>query len=85
MGNPDLLLLDEPSEGLSPLVVKELGLQIERLKTEGVTLLLSEQNLKFAMKLCERVYVLEKGSLKFTGSMESLKHDDQLRKDFLGV
>jgi len=61
MGNPDILLLDEPSEGLSPLIVSELCSQLERLKSEKMTILLSEQNTKFAMKLCDRVYVLEKG------------------------
>src|SRR6185369_17817477 len=58
MGNPDLLLLDEPSEGLAPLVVRDLGRQISRLKEHGLTILLCEQNAKFAIKLSDRAYIL---------------------------
>ena len=61
MGNPELLLLDEPSEGLAPLVVDHLLEQITRLKREGLTILLAEQNVEFSLALAERVYVLEKG------------------------
>lgn len=85
MGNPDILLLDEPSEGLSPLVVKDLGIQIKRLKAQKLTLLLSEQNMKFAMGLCDRVYILEKGRIKFDGAMEILETNEQIRKEYLGV
>ena len=67
MGNPDLLLLDEPSEGLAPLVVRDLGTQIQRLKDEGITILLCEQNAKFATALSDRAYVLEKGQVRFYG------------------
>ena len=61
MGNPELLLLDEPSEGLAPLVVEHLGEQIGRLKRDGLTILLAEQNVDFSLELADRVYVLEKG------------------------
>jgi branched-chain amino acid transport system ATP-binding protein len=64
MGNPRLLLLDEPSEGLSPLVVKELENQVHRLKTDGMPILFSEQNSNFALKLSDRAYILEKGEVR---------------------
>ena len=67
MGNPELLLLDEPSEGLAPLVVDHLQAQIARLKADGLTILLAEQNVDFSLALADRVYVLEKGSIRFNG------------------
>ena len=70
MGNPELLLLDEPSEGLSPLVVKELEEQVRRLKEEGMTILLSEQNSAFTLRLSDRGYILEKGQVKWEGRVE---------------
>jgi branched-chain amino acid transport system ATP-binding protein len=85
MGNPELLLLDEPTEGLSPLLVRELGRQIQRLKTRGITVLLAEQNASFALTLSERVYLLEKGQVRFTGSSQELRADHSLRKTLLGV
>lgn len=85
MGNPELLLLDEPTEGLSPLLVRELGRQIQKLKTRGITVLLAEQNAKFALTLSERVYVLEKGQVRFTGMSQELRADHSLRKALLGV
>lgn len=85
MGNPDILLLDEPSEGLSPLVISDLGRQIEQLKTEKMTILLSEQNTKFSMKLSDRIYILEKGRIRFMGSTEELERNEQIRQEYLGV
>ena len=85
MGNPDILLLDEPSEGLSPLVISDLGKQIEQLKTEKMTILLSEQNTKFSMKLSDRIYILEKGRIRFMGSTEELERNEQIRQEYLGV
>lgn len=85
MGNPELLLLDEPTEGLSPLLVRELGRQIQKLKTRGITVLLAEQNASFALTLSERVYLLEKGQVRFAGSSEALRADHSLRKTLLGV
>src|SRR6266508_4452669 len=78
MGNPELLLLDEPSEGLAPLVVDHLKEQIGRLKREGLTILLAEQNVEFSLALADRVYVLEKGSIRFSGPAERLRDDDAL-------
>ncbi len=85
MGNPDLLLLDEPSEGLAPLVVQDLTVQIERLKKQGITILLSEQNAKFAIGLSDRVYILEKGQVRFTGSIADLKANDEVRQRYLSL
>ena len=75
MGNPDLLLLDEPSEGLAPLVVEALLARIGELKAQGLTILLAEQGIEFSLALADRVYVLEKGAVRFTGSSVALRSD----------
>jgi len=85
MGNPDLLLLDEPSEGLAPLIVRDLGTQIRRLKDEGITILLCEQNARFATALSERAYVLEKGHVRFSGTIEELQANEEIRHQYLGL
>ena len=85
MGNPDLLLLDEPSEGLAPLIVRDLGRQIRRLKEQGLTILLCEQNAKFATRLSDRAYILEKGHVRFSGSIEALHENDDVRRQYLGL
>ena len=85
MGNPELLLLDEPSEGLAPLVVDHLRDQIARLKREGLTILLAEQNTEFSLALADRVYVLEKGAIRFSGPATRLRDDDTLRHDLLAL
>jgi branched-chain amino acid transport system ATP-binding protein len=85
MGNPELLLLDEPSEGLAPLVVDHLLEQISRLKREGLTILLAEQNVEFSLALAERVYVLEKGSIRFSGPADRLRQDEALRHELLAL
>jgi branched-chain amino acid transport system ATP-binding protein len=85
MGNPELLLLDEPSEGLAPLVVDHLRQQTARLKTEGVTILLAEQNVEFSLALADRVYVLEKGAIRFTGTAAELKDNEALRHELLAL
>jgi branched-chain amino acid transport system ATP-binding protein len=85
MGNPELLLLDEPSEGLAPIVVDHLREQIARLKREGLTILLAEQNVDFSLALAERVYVLEKGSIRFRGPAERLRDDEALRHELLAL
>ena len=69
MGNPSLLLLDEPSEGLAPRIVEQMIEAILRMKREGLGLLVSEQNLAFARLVAERVYVIEKGAIRFSGTM----------------
>jgi branched-chain amino acid transport system ATP-binding protein len=85
MGNPDLLLLDEPSEGLAPLVVRDLGVQIRRLKDEGITILLCEQNARFAAALSDRAYVLEKGQVRFSGTIAELHANDEVRRQYLAL
>jgi branched-chain amino acid transport system ATP-binding protein len=72
MGNPEMLLLDEPSEGLAPVVVQELLRQIRNLKSTGVTFLLSEQNLKFATQVVDLIYIIEKGQIKYEGTPTDL-------------
>jgi len=85
MGNPDLLLLDEPSEGLAPLVVRDLGAQIRRLKDEGITILLCEQNARFATALSDRAYVLEKGQVRFSGTIAELQANEEIRRQYLAL
>jgi len=75
MGNPELLLLDEPSEGLAPLVVEMLRVKIGELKAQGLTILLAEQGVDFSLSLADRVYVLEKGSIRFSGEAAALRKD----------
>jgi len=77
-GNPQLLLLDEPSEGLAPLVVQTLLDRIGELKVQGLTILLAEQGVEFSLALADRVYVLEKGIVSFSGSAAALKSDRAL-------
>ena len=83
--DPRLLLLDEPSEGLAPVIVRRLGEAIAALKREGLTIVLSEQNLKFARRLADRAYVIDKGEIKFEGSIAALDADASLRRAYLGV
>ena len=85
MGNPELLLLDEPSEGLAPLVVEHLREQIARLKREGLTILLAEQNVEFSLDLADRVYVLEKGHVRYEGTAAAFRADDRIRQQYLAL
>jgi branched-chain amino acid transport system ATP-binding protein len=84
MGNPSLLLLDEPSEGLAPKIVEEMARTILRLKSEGLTVVLSEQNLHFAM-LSDRAVILEKGRIRYTGTTEDLARQEDVHRAFLGA
>jgi len=85
MGSPELLLLDEPSEGLAPLVVDHLADQILGLKRQGLTILLAEQNVSFSVALADRVYVLEKGRIRYQGPAAELRADEALRQELLGL
>jgi len=85
MGNPELLLLDEPSEGLAPLVVENMLEQIGRLKREGLTILLAEQGVDFSLALADRVYVLEKGAVRFAGAAAELRDNPRLRDELLAL
>ncbi len=85
MGNPELLLLDEPSEGLAPLVVQTLLEKTRELKAQGLTILLAEQGVEFSLALADRVYVLEKGSIRHNGPAEELRDDVALRDRLLAL
>jgi branched-chain amino acid transport system ATP-binding protein len=85
MGNPLVLLLDEPSEGVAPLIMEQMGEMILALKRQGVSILLSEQNLHFAKWVSDYVYVLEKGEVKHHASMQDLARDPQTLKSYLSV
>jgi branched-chain amino acid transport system ATP-binding protein len=85
MGNPACILLDEPSEGLAPVIVEQMARTILRLKSEGLTVVLSEQNLHFAMLVCDRAYIIEKGRIRYQGTMAALKADEQVRAQYLSV
>jgi branched-chain amino acid transport system ATP-binding protein len=85
MGNPSLLVLDEPSEGLSPLMVKTLIAAIRQIRGERVTLLLADQNVKFARRVGDRAYIMEKGRIRYSGGMEALWADEEVVGRYLAV
>jgi branched-chain amino acid transport system ATP-binding protein len=85
MGAPKILLLDEPSEGLAPLVVETLREQLSRLKQSGLTMVLTEQNVRFVSALGDRVYILEKGMVRWTSSMREFLANEQIRQAHLAV
>jgi branched-chain amino acid transport system ATP-binding protein len=85
MGNPFLVLLDEPSEGVAPLIVEQMAQMILALKAQGVSILLSEQNLHFAELVSDRAYVLEKGQIRHQATMAELAADEAVRRSYLSV
>jgi branched-chain amino acid transport system ATP-binding protein len=85
MGRPRLLMLDEPSLGLAPLVVEDIFQIIKRMNDQGVTVLLIEQNAHQALELAHRAYILEQGSIAGTGSGMDLLHNDEVRQAYLGL
>ncbi len=85
MGSPEVLLLDEPSEGLAPLVVDMLEDQLRRLKSEGLTMVVTEQSVRFVSELGDRVYVLEMGTVRYAGAMSEFLGDDEVRRAYLAV
>ena len=85
MGNPLLLLLDEPSEGVAPVIVEQMAATIVELKKEGLSILLSEQNIHFARLVCDRVYVIEKGQIRWHGSMAQLDDNRDVQRAYLTV
>ena len=85
MGDPAVLLLDEPSEGLAPLVVESLRQQLAQLKRNGLTIVLAEQNVRFVSELGDRVYILEKGMVRYQGSMSEFLADEPVRQAYLAV
>ena len=85
MGNPDLVLLDEPSEGIAPKIVEDMANMILQLKREGLSVILSEQNLHFAELVSDRVYVVEKGQIRYTGTMTELGQNDPVKREYLSM
>jgi branched-chain amino acid transport system ATP-binding protein len=85
MGNPYLVLLDEPSEGVAPLIVEQMAQTIMELKAQGVSILLSEQNMHFAELVSDRAYVLEKGQIRHQSSMAELSVNEEVRRTYLSV
>jgi branched-chain amino acid transport system ATP-binding protein len=83
MTNPDLLLLDEPTEGLAPLVVRMLEEQIRELKHRGMTILLAEQNQKTALSLSDRAYVIDNGMIRYHGTIDDLTGNESIRQKYL--
>lgn len=85
MLNPDLLLLDEPTEGLAPLIVKAMHDLLLKIKVEGLTILLSEQNLKFSIRVGDRAYIIDDGKIPYHDSMAKLAANEEIKKKYLAV
>jgi branched-chain amino acid transport system ATP-binding protein len=85
MGNPKAILLDEPSEGLAPIVVEHIAKSVQALKREGLCVLLSEQNLRFARAVADRAVVIDRGSVKFSGSFAELEANATLANQYLAI
>jgi branched-chain amino acid transport system ATP-binding protein len=85
MGNPELLLLDEPSEGLAPMIVDDLAEKIRELKAAGLSIILAEQNLDFVLSLSDSCYVLEKGAVVYSGTAEELRNNRDVQDNYLHV
>lgn len=85
MGNPNLVLLDEPSEGIAPIIVEKMIDAVLAMKAAGIGVLLSEQNVPFAAQVADRAYVLEKGQVKFDGTFAQLMADNALRRQYLTI
>jgi len=82
---PELLLMDEPSEGLAPLLIRELGHVIQQLKAEGFSVLLVEQNFAFALKVVDYICVMSKGMIVYQSTPEELLHNEEIKSQFIGV
>ena len=85
MGNPYLVMLDEPSEGIAPKIVEDMANMILELKREGLSVLVSEQNLHFAQLVCDRAYVIEKGQVRYEGTMAELARNAEVMREYLSV
>ena len=85
MQDPELLLLDEPIEGLAPLVVKHLGEVLRQIRDAGVTILLADQNVKFCRRVADRAYILEKGLIRFEGTLTSIWENEAILSKYLAV
>jgi branched-chain amino acid transport system ATP-binding protein len=85
MGNPRLVLLDEPSEGIAPKIVEDMANLIVELKQEGLSVLLCEQNLHFAQLVSDRAYVIEKGQVRYQGTIAELSANEEVKRDYLAL
>jgi branched-chain amino acid transport system ATP-binding protein len=85
MGNPDAVLLDEPSEGLAPVIVEQMADAVRRMKAEGISVVLSEQNLTFAAAVADRTYIIEKGAIRHEGRMSEIETNPALRETYLAA
>jgi branched-chain amino acid transport system ATP-binding protein len=85
MKNPEILLLDEPSEGLAPLVIRNLTEIILQIQKSGVTLLLADQNIKFCRKVAGRGYIMEKGLIQYEGAMDDIWQNEEIVRKYLAV
>ncbi len=85
MGNPRLILLDEPSEGLAPVIVEEMAAAIRRLKAEGLAVVLSEQNLHFAARVADRAVIIEKGVVRWQGTLAARETEPEVKAQYLSV
>jgi branched-chain amino acid transport system ATP-binding protein len=85
VGNPDLLMMDEPSEGLAPLLIRELERVIHEIRAQGLSMLLVEQDSSFALKLADYVYIMSRGAMVYESEPEKLKENQEIRSRFLGV
>lgn len=85
IGNPELILLDEPSEGLAPLLLEEIGRTIANMKSSGLSMLLIEQNIEMALSLADYVYIVSKGRIVYESVPEQLRYNDEIKMKYLGV
>jgi branched-chain amino acid transport system ATP-binding protein len=85
MTDPKLLVLDEPSEGLAPVIVREIGRVLLRLKAAGLSILLVEQNVPLALRVADRVYVMSKGEIVYHGASSALDADEDIKRRYLGI
>jgi branched-chain amino acid transport system ATP-binding protein len=85
MGNPEFLLLDEPTEGLAPVLVHALEGQIRKLRGVGLTVLLAEQNVRSALRLGDRVYIIDNGQISYQGGIGELRDNEEVRRKYLLV
>jgi branched-chain amino acid transport system ATP-binding protein len=85
MGNPELILLDEPVEGLAPLIVRDFAEKLIKLKEMGVTILFSEQNIRFSLAVAERAYVINKGRIEYEGTIEALSRNEEIKQKYLMI
>jgi branched-chain amino acid transport system ATP-binding protein len=84
-GRPKLILMDEPSEGLAPLIIQQIGRIIREIKAQGISIVLVEQNLSFALDLAEHVYIMSKGTIVYESTPQALKQDREVKSRYLGI